>query len=144
MAKLNVKKGDTVKVISGKDKGSTGQIKEVDAKSNRVTIEGVNTVIKHVKPRKAQEKGGRIEQSAPIDASNVMVICNACGMPTRVGKKVEVVDGKEKRVRVCKKCGATLDVAKSKAKTAKKATKKKATTAKKKTKTESDKASSQE
>lgn len=131
MAKLNVRKGDAVKVISGKEKGKTGQISKVDTTNGRVTIDGLNMVIKHVKPKKAQEKGGRIDQPSSIDSSNVMILCNACGLPTRVGNKTITKDnGKEISIRICKKCGASLEVTAKKS-TVKKATKKaKATKAK--------------
>lgn len=127
MAKLNVRKGDPVIVISGKDKGKTGQIIEVDTDKGRVTVEGVNMVTKHVKPKKAQQKGGRVDQPSSINSSNVMIVCNACSSPSRIGKKIVQEDGKDVKIRVCKKCGASLEVKESKSKsTAKKATKKKA------------------
>lgn len=141
MSKLSIKKGDPVMIIAGNDKGRTGEITSVDRDSNRVTVEGkdISKVIKHIKPKKAQQKGGRIEQPATIDASNVMVICNACSSHTRIGKKIEEVDGKPVKVRICKKCGASLDVSTSKSKaTAKKATKKKKADAKAKAETKSE------
>ena len=79
-------------------------------KENRVVVEGVNIVTKAKKPKSAQDKGGIIKEEAPIDASNVMVICPACGKATRVAHSV--VDGK--KVRTCKKCGASLDAVKAK------------------------------
>ena len=120
MANLFVKKGDTVVVIAGKEKGKTAKVLEVSPKNNKVLVENVNVVTKHQKQRSQQEKGGIIKKSAPIDASNVMVICPECGKATRVGHNV--VDGK--KVRVCKHagCGANLD--KVAVKKAKKATKK--------------------
>ena len=124
---MNIKKNDTVLVIAGKDKGTKGKILEVSPKSERVVVEGVNVLVKHKKPRSAQDKGGIIKSEHSIDASNVMVVCEACGKATRVAHKI--VDGKN--VRICKKCGASLDKAASKAvkKEAKKTTKKAATTA---------------
>ncbi len=110
MAKLSVKKGDNVLVIAGKDKGKSGKILVSYPKDNRVLVEKVNIVTKAKKPKSAQEKGGIFKEEAPIDASNVMVICPACGKATRVAHAV--VDGK--KVRVCKKCEASLDVAKAK------------------------------
>lgn len=117
MAKLFVKSGDTVVVVAGKEKGKTAKVLEVSPKDNRVLVENVNIVTKHQKQRSQEEKGGIIKKSAPIDASNVMVVCPECGKATRVAHKE--VDGK--KVRVCKKCGACLD--KAFAKKVKKATK---------------------
>ena len=114
---LNVKKGDTVVVITGKDAGKKGKVVASSPAKNRVIVEGVNIVSKHQKPRSAQDKGGIIKREAPIDASNVMIVCPSCGKVTRV--KHQVVDGKN--VRVCK-CGAVLDKKYSKP-TAKKAVK---------------------
>ncbi|MBO4412770.1 MAG: 50S ribosomal protein L24 [Clostridia bacterium] len=124
---MNIKKNDTVLVIAGKDNGAKGKVLEVSPKSGKVVVEGVNVLVKHKKPRSAQDKGGIIKSEHSIDASNVMVICDACGKATRVAHKI--VDGKN--VRICKKCGASLDKAATKAvkKEAKKTTKKAATTA---------------
>lgn len=121
MANLNVKKGDTVMVITGKDKGTTGEVLKVNPDSNRIVVKGANEVSKHVKPRKAQEKGGIIKQEGTIDSSNVMIICPACHEVVRVKHSVETVDGKSKKIRVCAKCGENLDKKKL---TAKKAAKK--------------------
>ena len=110
MAKLFVKKGDTVVVIAGKEKGKTAKVLEVSPKSNKVLVENVNVVTKHQKQKSQEEKGGIIKKSAPIEASNVMVICPDCGKATRVAHKE--VDGK--KVRICKKCGASLDKAEAK------------------------------
>lgn len=102
---MTVKKGDTVLVITGKDKGKTGKVLEVFPKNNRVLVEGVNIVSKHKKARTQQEQSAIIKKNAPIDASNVMVVCSVCGKATRVAHKE--IDGK--KVRVCKKCSASLD-----------------------------------
>ena len=112
MAKLFVKKGDTVVVIAGKEKGKKAKVLAVSPKDNKVLVEDVNIVTKHQKQRSQQEKGGIIKKSAPIDASNVMVVCPDCGKATRVGHKI--VDGK--KVRVCKhsECAARLDKAMAK------------------------------
>ena len=103
MPKLNVKKGDKVQVISGKDKGAQGEIKKAMPKENRVVVEGVAMVKKHVKADQQGQGGGIVEKEAAIDASNVMLVCPSCGKPTRVGHKV---NAEGKKVRVCKKCGA--------------------------------------
>ena len=114
MNKLNVKKGDTVVVISGQDKGKKGEILHAAPADNRVMVKGVHMITKHVKPRRQGEAGGRIEQEGTIDASNVMLVCPKCGKATRVNNKAEKVtddNGKTHRklIRVCKKCGAEID-----------------------------------
>lgn len=121
---MNIKKGDNVLVITGKDKGKTGKVVDVNPKNNKVTVENVNVVTKHQKPRSQQDKGGIIKKTAPFEASNAMVICPACGKATRVAHAE--VDGKN--VRICKKCGACLD--KEFAKKAKKEAKKSVKSAK--------------
>lgn len=105
MSKLSIKKGDTVLVIAGKDKDKRAKVLAVSPKSNRVIVEGVNIVSKCRKARTAQEKSQIMKIETPIDASNVMVICPECGKATRVAHNE--VNGK--KVRVCKKCGASLD-----------------------------------
>ena len=102
---MKVKKNDTVVVISGKDAGKTGKVLTAFPAENRVTVDGVNVQKKSKKARSAKETGGIIEQVGKINASNVLVICPACGKATRVHHNV--VDGK--KVRVCAKCGAALD-----------------------------------
>lgn len=118
----SIKKGDAVKVISGKDKGKSGQVIAVLKDQHRVVVEGVNIVSKHTKPRNAQQKGGIVKREGSIDVSNVMLVCASCGKPTRVGHKIENNDGKENKVRVCVKCGSVI--AENKAKTAVKKAKK--------------------
>ena len=98
-----IKKGDTVKVIAGKDKEKEGKVLSVDAKNNKVVVEGVNMVTKHSKPSAANQQGGIIEKEAPIDLSNVMLLHN--GKATRVGFKM---DG-DKKVRVAKATGEVID-----------------------------------
>ncbi len=127
---LHVKKGDNVVVIAGKDKNKTGNIISVNPSDNTVVVAGVNIISKHQKPRKAGEKGGIIKKEGKIDASNVQIVCATCGKATRVAHKL---DG-DKKVRCCKKCGASLDVKLAKKETTKKETKAvKETTAKKTT-----------
>ena len=101
MAKI--KKGDTVKVIAGKDVGAEGKVLSVDKKSGRLVVEGVNIVKKHTKPSMANQNGGIVEQEAAIDASIVMYVHK--GKPTRVGFKV---DG-DKKVRIAKSTGEVID-----------------------------------
>ena len=102
---MNVKKGDTVVVLSGKDKGKQGKVMSVDPKAGKVIVEKVNMVSRHTKPRQQGEEGGLIKKEAPIYACKVMRVCPKCKKPTRPASKV----GKDgKRVRVCKKCGAEI------------------------------------
>lgn len=100
---MKLKKGDTVQVMAGKDKGKQGKIIDIDRKHNKVKIEKVNIVTKHVKKR--QGPGEKIQFEAPINASNVMIICPETKKPTRIG--YEVKDGK--KVRISKKSGKKLD-----------------------------------
>jgi large subunit ribosomal protein L24 len=101
---MHVKKGDKVMVISGKDKGKTGVILTAFPKQDRVIVEGVNIIKKHMKPNQANPQGGIVTQEAAIHVSNVMLIDPKTGEPTRVGYKVE--DGK--KVRVAKKSGEII------------------------------------
>ena len=127
MAKLSVKKGDNVMVITGKDSGKVGKVLKVVPETGRICVEGVNIISKSKKPRNAQDKGGIVKQEGTIDASNVMHVCAGCGDVVRVKHEVKDVNGKQKSVRVCPKCGASLDEKKPSAKkVAKKAAKKKA------------------
>ena len=103
MATMKIKKDDMVRVIAGGDVNNEGKVIAVDKKNNTVTVEGVNMVKRHVKPSMANQAGGIIEQEAPIDASNVMLLHN--GQPTRVGFKM---DG-DKKVRYAKKTGDVID-----------------------------------
>lgn len=105
MNNLNVKKNDTVVVISGKDKGKKGKILAAFPSKNRVSVQGANMVVRHRKPRKQGEPGGRIEHEGTIDASKVMLICPKCNKATRVSYAITG----EKKVRVCKKCGKNID-----------------------------------
>ena len=105
MNKLNVKKDDTVVVISGKDKGSKGKVLVALPQKNRVIVQNVNMVTRHTKPRQQGQTGGRIKQEAAIHVSNVMLVCPKCNQATRVGHAFEG----DKKVRVCKKCGKNID-----------------------------------
>ena len=107
--KLHVKKDDTVRILSGDDKGKTGKVLAVSPKEGKVIVEGLNMVKKHVKPRKMGDQGGIEEAESAIYASKVQVVCPACKKPTRVAhKKVTGDNGKERSVRICKKCGEEL------------------------------------
>ena len=103
---IHIKKGDNVVVISGKDKGKKGKVLSVSAAKKTVIVEGINTVTKHTKARKAGETGGIVKQEAPIFACKVMHICNKCGKPTRIGYKL-LADGKKERM--CKNCLEIID-----------------------------------
>ena len=102
--KMHVKKGDTVVVLSGKDKGKKGKILTVIPKKEAVIVEGVAIATKHVKPRRQGEQGGIIRQEIAIRACKVMHVCKGCGKPTRIARQVQ---GGE-IVRVCKHCGETF------------------------------------
>ena len=102
---LHVKKGDTVVVLAGKDKGKQGEVKRALPQDNRVVVEKVNMVKKAMRPTQANPQGGISTLEAPLHASNVMLVCPSCNKPTRIGHRE--VDGK--KVRVCKKCGKDID-----------------------------------
>lgn len=103
MATFKIKKGDTVKVIAGKDNGKEGKVLSVDPKNNKVVVEGVNVIKKHTKPSAANQNGGIITKEAAIDASNVMYVHK--GKATRVGFKIE----NDKKVRFAKSTGEVID-----------------------------------
>ena len=115
---MKVKKNDNVVVLTGKDKKKTGKVLAVMPKANKVVVEGVNILTKTKKARRADEKSEIVKVEGPIEISNVMVVCPTCNKATRVARQN---DGKS--VRICKKCGASLDVEKKAKKTAKKAVK---------------------
>ena len=102
---MNIRTGDNVIVLSGKDKGKTGKIIRADVKGMKVVVEGVNVATKHQAPRKQGQEGGIIKVETPIYVSKVQVVCPKCGKPTRVAHKFDA-DGNKSRV--CKKCGANL------------------------------------
>ncbi len=128
---MKIKKGDKVKILIGKDKGKTGKVLQVFPSRRKASIEGLNLLIKHMRPRKQGEKGQRIEFPAPLDISNIMLVCPKCGKLTRVGYKyIEIFKSrttgleknspsekeesrqtkkKKKKVRVCKKCRQVID-----------------------------------
>jgi len=104
---LHVKSSDKVIVLAGKDKGKTGNIKQILTSESKVVVEGVNMVTKAQKPQPmAGIQGGLIQIEAPMDSSKVMVVCPACDKPTRLKHEIKA----DKKVRVCKKCGEQLDV----------------------------------
>ena len=105
MNKLHVKKDDTVVVLSGKDKGKQGKVLEVSPKEQKVIVDHINMVTKHVKPRKMGEAGGIVKAEGAMYACKVQLVCPKCNKPTRPGHKV-LADGS--KVRVSKKCGETF------------------------------------
>ena len=102
---MRIHKGDTVKVLSGNDKGKTGEVLEVIPKTEKIIVKGINIRKKHVKPRKQGEEGGIISVESAIHSAKVNVVCSKCNKATKIGYEV---DKNGNRVRVCKKCGAKL------------------------------------
>jgi len=104
--KLNVRKGDKVVLLSGKDKGKKGKVISTMPAEGRIKVEGINMIKKHAKPTSKVTQGGIRSMEGALACSKVMIICPACSKPTRIGKKV-LADGR--RLRSCKKCGEALD-----------------------------------
>ena len=101
---MNIKKGDTIVVLSGKDKGKKGKVLEAMPAAGKVVVEGINVATCHVKPKKQGDQGGIVSREIPMYASKVMLVCPKCGKATR--KKGKRADGK--KVRVCQKCGQEI------------------------------------
>ena len=101
---MKIKKGDTVQVLSGNDKGKKGEVLEVMPKTESVVVKGVNVRKKHIKPRKQGEEGGIVSVERAVLANKVNVVCPKCGKATRIGYSEE----KGEKVRICKKCGAKI------------------------------------
>jgi large subunit ribosomal protein L24 len=106
LAKMNIKKGDTVLIIAGKDKGKDGVVSRAMPQISKVIVEGHNIVKKHIRPQGQTRQGGVIEKAMPLHVSNVMLKCTECGEPTRVAhdRRPMGADQKLRPVRVCKKC----------------------------------------
>ncbi|OGY46621.1 MAG: 50S ribosomal protein L24 [Candidatus Buchananbacteria bacterium RIFCSPHIGHO2_01_FULL_47_11b] len=98
---MNIKKGDKVQILTGKDSGKTGKVLQVYPKRNKLSVEGINLRFKNMRPRRQNEKGQRIQFPAPLTESNVALICSKCGKPTRIGA---LVSEGGKKVRRCAKC----------------------------------------
>lgn len=111
LAKINIKKGDTVLITTGKDRGKQGTVSRAMPQASKVIIEGLNIAKKHVKPQGQTRQGGIIEKAMPLHVSNTMLICTECGEPTRVGHERRAVgaDQKVRVVRVCKKCHKVIE-----------------------------------
>lgn len=103
---MNIKKGDTVLVITGKDAGRKGKVLKVIPKDKRIVVEGINKAKKHQRPSRAIPQGGILQIESPMNVSNVMLLCTKCNKPTRIAKKF--LDNGSK-VRVCKNCGEVVD-----------------------------------
>ena len=101
---MKIRKGDNVQVLSGNDKGKTGEVLEVIPGTNKIIVKGINIRKKHVKPRKQGEEGGIIPVECAIHSSKVNLVCPKCGKATRIGYEIE----KDQKVRVCKKCNAKI------------------------------------
>jgi large subunit ribosomal protein L24 len=104
--KPHLRKDDSVMVIAGRERGKTGKVLKVISKENRALVERVNLVKRHARPRGPQQPGGILEREAPVHLSNLMVMCDKCNAPVRVGRKV-LGDGS--KVRICRRCGEALD-----------------------------------
>lgn len=102
---MKIKKGDTVKIITGKDKGKKGKVLQVFVSEGKLVVEGYNLLVKHTRPKREREKGQRVQFSAPLPISNVMLICPKCSKPTRLGAQKE---GDNKKVRICSKCHGVI------------------------------------
>jgi large subunit ribosomal protein L24 len=119
--KLKIRQGDTVQVLSGKDRGKQGRVIQSFPGKGRVVVENLNIVKRHTRPRPIKDAnrmggtqiqpGGVIEKPAPINVSNVMLVCPTCGLPTRIGYKFKEIKGQPVKVRICKRagCGEELD-----------------------------------
>jgi large subunit ribosomal protein L24 len=105
MAGLKIKKGDRVRVLTGKDRGKDGNVTRVLPAAGKIIVDGVNVAKKHQRATKATMQGGIIDKDMPLPVANVAVLCPSCGKPTRVGYQI---DGVGTKVRVCKKCGGEM------------------------------------
>jgi len=109
--RIDLKKEDTVKVLSGRDKGKEGRVLSVDRETGKVLVEHVMMIKRHTRPNPGKQiKGGIAERESPINSSNVMIVCPSCHKAVRMAHHTDTVaGGKSRRTRVCRKCGATLD-----------------------------------
>jgi large subunit ribosomal protein L24 len=106
-ARIQLRKGDQVKVISGRDAGKSGRVLSINPSKNTVVVEHANIIKRHTRPNPNKNvKGGIVEKEGPMNVSNVMIVCSSCGKHTRIGHTV-LADGK--KVRSCRRCGTTLD-----------------------------------
>ncbi len=105
MSGLKVRKGDRVRVLTGKDRGKEGVIMRVIPKDRKVIVDGVNVAKKHQAPTRTTQQGGIIDKDMPLPVANVALVCSSCGKPTRVGYKF---DSSGQKVRICRKCGGEI------------------------------------
>jgi large subunit ribosomal protein L24 len=105
MAGLKIRKGDRVRVLTGKDRGKEGEVMFASPRNRTVIVDGVNVAKKHQAPTRSTQQGGIIDKDMPIPVANVALVCPSCGKPTRVGYKF---DAAGEKARVCKKCGGEL------------------------------------
>ena len=118
--KMKIKKGDVVQILAGKDRGKQGRVLEARPGHGRVIVENLNVITRHTRPKPLRDSsrmggtqmaaGGRIEKAAPVDVSNVMLVCPVCKLPSRVGMKVKEIKGETVRVRVCKRDGCRQEI----------------------------------
>ncbi len=107
---MKIKKNDKVKILAGKDRGKTGKVLQVLPKQGKISVEGLNLAIKHLRPQRNGEKGQRIEFPAFMDASNLAVVCPKCGQAARIGYQISKGEGQsEKKFRACRKCHEIID-----------------------------------
>ncbi|MDD5551999.1 MAG: 50S ribosomal protein L24 [Candidatus Pacebacteria bacterium] len=105
---MKIKKEDNVLITAGKDRGRKGKVFKIFPKQNKIIVEGLNIIKKHVRPKKEGEKGQIVDMPRPIDVSNVKLICPKCKKPTKVGYKIKKDKDKQKKYRLCKKCNAEI------------------------------------
>ena len=120
MQTMKIKKGDTVQILAGKDRGKQGRVIEALPSERRVVVENLNMITRHTRPRPianssrmggpTMSQGGRIEKAAPLPVGNVMIVCPVCKRPTRIGTEVREVKGETVRVRVCKRADCHQDI----------------------------------
>lgn len=105
---MKLKKGDNIIMLSGKDRGKTGKIVRVSPDTNSVAVEGLNMIKKHVRAKRQDQKGQILERERFVSVSSVALVCKSCGKPTRVGFQLSGKGAKAEKVRICKKCKATI------------------------------------
>jgi large subunit ribosomal protein L24 len=105
MAGLKIRKGDRVRVLTGKDRGKEGEVMRAIPAAGKVIVDGVNVARKHQRPTRATQQGGIIDKDMPLPVANVALVCPSCGKPTRVGYKI---DASGQKARVCKRCGGEI------------------------------------
>ena len=117
---MKIKKGDTVQVLAGKDRGKQGRVIEALPSEQRVVVENLNMITRHTRPRPISNSsrmggptmspGGRIEKAAPLPVGNVMIVCPVCKRPTRIGTEIREIKGETVRIRVCKRADCHQDI----------------------------------